>query len=323
MAAVADVKLELDEEMFVALMEKVIGESEFVQNYPPKHVPEEDRVIRHCLEVLSPYATENGGPLTIKHVNYKPGRGNLIIEYKPASATEGGTVGFVGSHLDVVPANPEDWEVPPFKLTRDGDKLYGRGTTDCLGHVCMLTVFMVQLAKAAPDLKVGVTACFIASEENNSAVNVGTGVDKLVENGLLDHLKAGPIIWVDCADSQPCIGTAGVNTWTLRAEGRLFHSGLPHKGINAIELANEALKVVQARFYEDFPPHEQETLYNFSTPSTMKPTQTKCAEGGLNQIPPWCEISGDVRLTPFYQIDECMKKISSYVDEIDLEALGK
>ena len=28
-----------------------------------------------------------------------------------------GTVAFVGSHLDVVPANPETWERNPFKLT--------------------------------------------------------------------------------------------------------------------------------------------------------------------------------------------------------------
>ena len=27
-----------------------------------------------------------------------------------------GTVTFIGSHLDVVPANPETWDRPPFKL---------------------------------------------------------------------------------------------------------------------------------------------------------------------------------------------------------------
>ena len=27
-----------------------------------------------------------------------------------------GTIAFVGSHLDVVPANPETWERNPFKL---------------------------------------------------------------------------------------------------------------------------------------------------------------------------------------------------------------
>lgn len=29
--------------------------------------------------------------------------------------------------------------IDPFTATREGDKIYGRGTTDCIGHVCMLT----------------------------------------------------------------------------------------------------------------------------------------------------------------------------------------
>ena len=29
------------------------------------------------------------------------------------------TVSFVGSHMDVVPANPETWDRNPFELTRD------------------------------------------------------------------------------------------------------------------------------------------------------------------------------------------------------------
>ena len=46
---------------------------------------------------------------------------------------------FVGCHMDVVPANPDGWEFDPFEFSRDGDKLRGRGTTDCLGHVALLT----------------------------------------------------------------------------------------------------------------------------------------------------------------------------------------
>ena len=42
--------------------------------------------------------------------------------------------------------------------------------------------------------------------------------------------------------------------WTFRAEGRLFHSGLPHKGINSMELGMEAMAYIQAQFYKDFPP---------------------------------------------------------------------
>ena len=73
------------------------------------------RAIKHILDVLNPYSTENGGPLTIKHIVYREGRGNLIIGYTPPGAK--GTVAFVGSHLDVVPADPETWERNPFKLT--------------------------------------------------------------------------------------------------------------------------------------------------------------------------------------------------------------
>ena len=49
-------------------------------------------------------------------------------------------------------------------------------------------------------------------------------------------------------------GTASAAMWTLRAEGRLFHSGLPHKGINSLELGMEAVAYIQNKFYQDFPP---------------------------------------------------------------------
>eukprot|EP00299_Pterocystis_sp_00344_P012825 c6213_g1_i1.p1 GENE.c6213_g1_i1~~c6213_g1_i1.p1 ORF type:complete len:434 (-),score=107.52 c6213_g1_i1:33-1334(-) len=304
---------ELDEKRFLQLLDQIIGESEFVQNLPPKYVPEEDRVLRHVIAALAPYTKENGGVLNVKHIHFREKRGNLVVQYVPEGATK--YVSFIGSHLDVVPANPETWNVSPFKLTVDGDKLYGRGTTDCLGHVALLTDLLCTIGATKPHLSTIVTVVFIASEENSSIAEVG--VDMLMEHGHLNDIRAGPLFWIDTADGNPCIGTAGVTTWTLRAEGKLFHSGLPHKGINSIELAQEAIAEVQRRFYEDFPPHPEEARYNFASPSTLKPTQIKCSEGSLNQLPPWCEIQGDVRLTPFYNVAECMKKLESYVADIN------
>lgn len=145
-----------------------------------------------------------------------------------AAGTGDKTVTFLGSHLDVVPANPETWEVDPFRLTTDGDKLYGRGTTDCLGHVAMITDLMISLAEERPELKRTVLAIFIANEENGEVA--GVGVDGLHTSGKLDELgiNRGPIFWVDSADSQPCVGTVGNLQWTIKASGKLFHSGLPH-----------------------------------------------------------------------------------------------
>lgn len=313
--------LELDEERFVGLLRNLIGEVEHLQNtgVGTAYVPQEDLAIKHCLEVLAPHRKENGGPLEVEHVTYAEGRGNLIIRY-PGTGSETDVLSFVGSHLDVVPANPEAWDVDPFSLTVDGDKLFGRGTTDCLGHVALMTTLFSQLAEIKPELKTSLTCVFIASEE---ASGPGIGVDGLVAEGRLDACKPGPVVWVDCADSQPCIGTAGAITWHLTANGHRFHSGLPHKGINAIELAMEATARIQQKFYESFPACDKEAEYKFITPSTMKPTQVKCAPGGLNQIPPEATVSGDVRLTPFYEVSAlkaCVEAEVAAMNE-DIEAL--
>jgi len=214
-----------------------------------------------------------------------------------------------------VPANPETWERDPFKLTVEGDKLFGRGTTDCLGHVALVTELMIQMGITKPTLRRTLTVVFICNEENGMVE--GIGVDQLMSTGKIDHVKAGPVFWIDVADSQPCIGTAGSLTWFLKATGKLFHSGLPHKGINSLELANAAIAEVQKRFYRDFPGTEKEAAHNFATPSTMKPTQVKCAVGSLNQLPPWVEISGDIRLTPFYEVDAVRAAVDGYVADIN------
>ena len=42
------------------------------------------------------------------------------------------------------------------------------------------------------------------SEESTAFPDVG--VDMLMKDGKLDHLKNGPIYWVDSADVNPCMG---------------------------------------------------------------------------------------------------------------------
>merc|ERR1712216_828149 len=105
--------------------------------------------------------------------------------------------------------------------------------------------------------------------------------------------------------------------WALKAKGHRFHSGLPHKGINAIELGMAAIERVQEKFYATFPACEQERDYKFITSSTMKPTQISCAPGGLNQIPPDATISGDIRLTPFYDVEEVKSFLEQTVEEMN------
>ncbi|TMW55677.1 hypothetical protein Poli38472_010559 [Pythium oligandrum] len=309
----------LDETAYVELLRKLIGVAEKVQNAPGLGlIPQENVVSDFVLEALEPYLEKNGGLLSVERVEFVANRGNVIIKYThPDAANSSKTLAFVGSHMDVVPANPEGWERDPFALTVEGDKLYGRGTTDCLGHVALMTQLFIELAKRRIPTSTQVVCVLIASEENNEIL--GVGVETLMESGKIDFIKNGPVIWIDCSDSQPCIGTAGVTTWHLKATGKLFHSGLPNLGINAIELGMDAITKIQERFYKDFPGVPQEKEYNFSCPSTMKTTRIESSQNGLNQIPPWVKISGDVRLSPFYDMKDLQAKVHSYVDELNAD----
>ena len=91
-----------------------------------------------------------------------------------------------------------------------------------MGHIALITELFLELAIKRPPLRRTVTAVFIANEENGVVENIG--VDQLMATGKMDRLKNGPVYWVDCADSQPCTGTCGSATWTLRANGKLFRS---------------------------------------------------------------------------------------------------
>ncbi|GBG90733.1 hypothetical protein CBR_g51240 [Chara braunii] len=319
---------DLDGASFISLLGRLIGEARHLQNNPPENIPKEDRVVRHVLDVLSPLSEENGGPLSVCHVTYVEGRGNLIIEY-PGTDPER-IVSFVGCHMDVVTANPDQWDFDPFSLSQEvveggeGEesdvKLRGRGTTDCLGHVALFTELFRFLGEHKPALKTTVMGVFIANEENFSIL--GVGVDQLAKEGQLEKVKRGPVYWVDAADKQPLIGTGGMIAWKLRGIGKLFHSGLPHKAINPMEMTMEALNVIQSRFYKDFGPHPKEKDYGFATPSTMKPTQWSFPGSSVNQIPSDCSISGDCRITPFYDIKKVMAKIREYVDDINADIEG-
>merc|ERR1719375_1652293 len=270
---------EMDKESFIELLRDLIAQSKHVQNNPRMGVtPEERRTAEPVLKTLEPFSKKWGGVLEVEELEYVEGRPNIKVTY-PGKTKK--TVGFIGSHLDVVPADPETWERDPFQLSVEGDKLYGRGTTDCLGHVAMLTELLCKLAATKPPLQRSIVVIFIAAEEGGES---GVGVDMCLSRGKLAELKNGPVYWVDSADSQPCCGTAGAMQWQLKAKGRLFHSGLPHRAINSIELASEAMRIIQDRFYDDFPPRPEEEALGFATGSTMKPTQVACAPGSTNQI---------------------------------------
>jgi acetylornithine deacetylase len=308
--------VQLNEPRFLELLEKLIGESQKLQNNPERGlVPREDCASDHVLDFLRPYTQEHGGVLKVERISFVEGRGNVIVTYP---GTEPDRIcSFVGSHLDVVPAIAADWERDPFKLSVEGDLLYGRGTTDCLGHVAVTCDLLASLAEKRVELKNTLVVIFIANEEN--AIFHGVGVDQLAREGYMDPLLRGPLFWIDAADTHPCMGTCGMLQWKLKVKGKLFHSGMQHRGINAVEMAMDAVSYCQERFFKEFPRHEKEDEYKYVTQSSMKATQMSTKPGSLNQIPADCTVEGDIRLAPFYDVTAVRAAFERWVGDINAD----
>ena len=306
----------LNDDRFLHVLSNMMAVSDKLQNSPSKDapLPQEDLAGDIVLAELEPLV--RAGKLCVERVSYAEGRGNILITY-PGKTKR--TVAFVGAHLDVVPADPAEWQRPPFGLQIEGDRLYGRGVTDCLGHVAVLTDLFRQLAESQVSLDHSVVGVIIANEELSRVSGIGIG--KLVQDGKLTHLQKGPVYWLDSADFGPTLATGGMAPWRLVVEGKVSHSGFPQDGINAAEIAFEATRALQRWFYEHYPAHPNEQLYGFRAPSSLKPTRVSVENDTLTKIPAKAVVEGDIRLTPWYSAQEVRDGAAAFIKNLDVHSL--
>jgi acetylornithine deacetylase len=303
-----------DRDEYVSLLAKMISCTQRLQNKPPQFIPMESLIA----DIVK---TELNGLefIKIEEKCYKPNRSNLIIKYENyKNSVNNKSLGFIGSHMDVVPANPEEWHRDPFELIvdeNDEDILWGRGTTDCLNHVALLTVQLKHLSKNNVKLDYTLGVVFIADEESGEDKTIG--ISQLAKDGYLDFLKNGPVYWVDSSDTYPTVGSGTGMAWELTVYGKRGHSGMPFNCINPVPIAFEASKSIIKKFSQLFPQHPNDIIYKYPCSSNMKQTQIIATEGSINQIPNCVTIKGDVRLTPFWDWRIVRQTILDHVQEIN------
>ncbi|NNN29702.1 M20/M25/M40 family metallo-hydrolase [Streptomyces sp. S3(2020)] len=129
------------------------------------------------------------------------------------------------SHYDVQPeGTAADWTHPPFELTRDGDRLYGRGAADCKGGVVAHLTALRALGDACP-----VTILFVGegSEEQG-----GRGLDHYIRSHPAEFADVDAALILDAANpgpGRPAIVTSlrgvVVSRVSVRTGTRILHSG--------------------------------------------------------------------------------------------------
>jgi succinyl-diaminopimelate desuccinylase len=207
-------------------------------------------------------------------------------------------------HLDTVPLGGADWERDPFAAEIDGDRLYGRGSSDMKGGVAAIVIAAERIAHLGRG-RAGLELVLTAGEETGCTGALAVaGAD-----GALG--RAGAMLVAEPTTNQPCVAHKGVVWLDLVAEGRTAHGSMPHLGENAIHKLARAVTRLDG-FGFDVAAHEL-----LGDPTLNVGTVT----GGINinSVPDRATAGLDVRTVPALDADAVTAQLAAAAgDEVRL-----
>lgn len=236
---------------------------------------------KDCAEYLGKLLQDAG--FAVRYHAFEPTRTSVI-------ATIGGRqdkppICFTG-HIDIVPLGAAAWSRDPFAGETDGDRVFGRGSTDMKSGIAASMIAAIKLAPHLHD-KPGVTLVLTASEE------VGCeGAKYLAQEKLLD--RAGAIVVAEPTDNYPYVGHKGLIWVEIETKGKTAHASMPEQGENAILKMG---KVVHALEHFNWKHHCGVDCH----PVMGKPTMNIATiHGGLNtnSVPDSAKLTVDMRTVP-------------------------
>lgn len=153
-------------------------------------------------------------------------KANLFATVGPLAP--GGVV--LSGHTDVVPADAESWQSDPFVLSRRGERLYGRGTTDMKGFLATTLAMVPEMIGS--DLKRPIHLAFSYDEEIG-CLGAPSMIARLVETVP----APAAVIVGEPTDMAVVTGHKGVMKMTTRLRGKSVHSSVAHLGVSAVAYA--------------------------------------------------------------------------------------
>jgi len=195
----------------------------------------------------------------------------------------------LSGHTDVVPVDGQNWTVPPFTMTENDGKLYGRGTADMKGYIaCVLAALPHFLQKP---LKQPLHLALSYDEE------VGClGVPSLVKALAEREHKPALCIVGEPTELKPIIGHKGKLALRCTVHGAPCHSAYAPHGVNAIEYAAKLINRLGELGEQLAQPDKHDNRFDppYST------VQTGVIQGGsaLNIVPEHCRFDFEMRHLP-------------------------
>lgn len=145
----------------------------------------------------------------------------------------------VSAHVDVVPVEGQAWTRPPFALTAEGGRFYGRGTTDMKGFVACAIEAALMAARRP------LAAPFILALSHDEEVGC-RGVGTLIERMGATLPRPRMCLVGEPTSMQVAVGHKGKVALRSVCTGRAMHSSAAPRTVNAIDLAADLVLAIRA-----------------------------------------------------------------------------
>jgi succinyl-diaminopimelate desuccinylase len=220
-----------------------------------------------------------------------------------------GPVLLIGTHMDVVDADPAEWSVPPFDgVVRDG-RVYGRGACDAKN--AMVAQVFAARALAAAGVKMRGTLMLVSSVDDEGRFDrlKWPGMTWLVEEGLAAHGFPMPDMVINGEASglaSICGSFKGRIIMEIPVIGATAHAATEY-GVNAIDkglLLVEVLKQIELK------------THPLQGPETLTICAIRGAAERYGDIPPVCHVGVEIRVVPPFGTARMMQAIHDAIAQL-------
>jgi succinyl-diaminopimelate desuccinylase len=232
----------------------------------------------------------------VQYHEYEPGRTSVVAR---AGGSDAKAPICLTGHLDTVALGANRWTKDAFAGETDGDKLYGRGSSDMKAGVAAILLAARTFAKRLSGTP-GVVIVLTAAEEGGCI-----GSQQLARTELLG--KAGAMVVGEPTSNYPYIGHKGSVKFHASFKGVSAHGSMPQLGVNAIYKAARAVSKL-----EGFDFHAK------AHPIMGEPTMnvgTMTGGSGVNMVPDTAKIGVDIRTVPGMDHSQLLERLRTLLGE--------
>ncbi len=190
----------------------------------------------------------------------QPGRASVVARLKGNGNKK---PLLLNGHLDVVPADPDHWDHPPFEAVEADGCIWGRGAIDMKNMVTMGLMTLLLLKRSGVELERDVIFAGVADEEAGSRHGAVFLVEKYPELVTAEYVLnevGGHTLYMGDTRFYPVqVSEKGICWFELTATGEPGHGSMPHPNNPVVRLA----RAIQALGTVRLPAHHTPVVENF------------------------------------------------------------